>query len=75
MRRNGEFWRESRTPEAYEADIAESRERVALHKIPVEVVEEARQPADHDLMIVPSLDELLEEIFTIMVAQGRKHLC
>ena len=59
-----------RTPEADEPDVVEVGEVVALHVVAVEVVEEAREPADHDLVVVPAVDELLEEVLVVVVAQG-----
>lgn len=43
---------------------------MALNVIAVEVIEETAKPANHDFMIVPSLDELTKEMLAMMGAEG-----
>jgi hypothetical protein len=40
---------------------------VALDVIAIKVVEEATEPANHDFVVVPAVDELPEEMFSVVV--------
>mmetsp|Transcript_15136 Transcript_15136/g.38975 ORF Transcript_15136/g.38975 Transcript_15136/m.38975 type:complete len:378 (-) Transcript_15136:92-1225(-) len=60
--------------EANEADVVQGVQGMPLHVVPVQVVEEARQPANHELVVVPALDELLQQVLVVVVAQRRQHL-
>lgn len=41
---------------------------------PVEVVEEARQPPHHELVVAPPLVQLAQQRLVAVLAQGRQHL-
>ena len=45
-----------------------------LYDAPVEVVEKTRQPTDHDLMVVPSLQELPQKELVAVIPQRGQHL-
>ena len=55
--------------EAQHAHVLQLREVVTLNVVPVEVVEEAREPPDHDLVVVPALHELLQHVLALLLAQ------
>lgn len=42
---------------------------VALDVVAIEVVEEAGEPAHHDLVVVPAMDQLAEERLSMVAAQ------
>ena len=46
---------------------------MTLDVVAVEVVEKATEPAHHDLVVIPSRDELAEKVFAVVVAQGGHH--
>ena len=46
----------------------------ALQYPPVQIVEEAGQPSDHDIVVLPPLMQLPQQRFIAQVPQGRQHL-
>jgi len=57
------------TPKNYEAYIFERMEVVSLDVVPIKVVKEAREPAHHDLVVLPAMDKLTKQGLSMMTLQ------
>lgn len=46
---------------------------MTLNEVPIQVVEEPGQPANHDLVVLPALNQLCQEALIVLVPQRGQH--